>query len=95
MATNHDAATAGDAGDLAQHRSTYVAFIGLTEIAIAHLLCTVLCLVVWGLEGHGFVALIGFILASVAAALGGATGLGWRAVAPIAVLLGLAAIVLK
>ena len=94
MATNHDAATADDAADLAEHESTYVAFIGLTELAIAHLLCTVLCLVLWGLEGHGFVALIGFILASLAVAIGAMSGLGWRAVAPVFVLLGLACIVL-
>ena len=53
-----------------------------------------LLLVLWGLEGHGFVALIGLILTVVAAALGGMTGLGWRAVAPVFVLLGLACIVL-
>lgn len=94
MATNHDAATVDDAEDLAEHESTYVAFIGLTEITISFLLCVVLCLVLWGLEGHGFVALIGLILAAAAAALGAMVGVGWRAVAPIAVLLGLAAIVL-
>jgi hypothetical protein len=94
MATNHDAATADDAADLAEHESTYVAFIGLTEITISLLLCIVLCLVLWGLEGHGFVALIGVILAVAAAAVGGMAGLGWRAVAPIFVLLGLACIVL-
>ena len=32
----------------------------------------------WGLEGHPFVALIGFILNIAATALGGVTGLGWR-----------------
>jgi hypothetical protein len=54
----------------------------------------VLCLVLWGLEGHGFVALIGFVLATLAVAFGAMSGLGWRAVAPIFVLLGLACIVL-
>jgi hypothetical protein len=94
MATNHDATTADDAEDFAAHEATYVAFVGFAELAIAHLICTILCLVLWGLEGHGFVALIGFVLASLAAGLGAMTGLGWRAVAPIVVLLGLTAIVL-
>jgi Na+(H+)/acetate symporter ActP len=95
MATNHDATTADDDDDFAAHEATYVAFLSLTEVVIAHLICVVLCLVLWGLEGHGFVAFVGIILASAASLLGGMTGLTWRAVAPIAVLLGLAAIVLK
>jgi len=53
-----------------------------------------LTLVLWGLEGQGFVALVGAILTFAAAAVGGLTGLGWRVVAPVFVLLGLACIVL-
>ena len=94
MATNHDATTADDSEDFAAHEATYVAFLGLTEVVISFLLCVVLCLILWGLEGHGFVAFIGLALAVIAAALGAMSGLSWRAVAPIAVLLGLAAIVL-
>ena len=51
-------------------------------------------LVLWGLEGHGFVALVGLVLALVAATVGGLTGYGWRVLAPVFVLLGLACIVL-
>jgi hypothetical protein len=94
MATNHDATTADDADDYAEHEATYVAFLGLTEVVISFLLCVVLCLVLWGLEGHGFVAFFGLVLAVIAAVLGAMSGLSWRAVAPIAVVLGLAAIVL-
>ena len=93
---SHDQAVAdGGSGDLAQHESTYATFVALTEIAVGLLLSIVLCLVLWGLEGHGFVALIGVILAHVAAAIGAATGYGWRALTPIIFLLGLASIVLK
>jgi len=95
MASNDHAATADNAGDLAEHESTYAAFVALTEVSVALLLCIILCLVIWGLEGHGFVALIGLIVALVASALGAAAGYGWRAVAPVFVLLGLASIVLK
>jgi len=95
MASETHAAATIDAEDLAEHESTYAAFVGMTEVAVALLLCIVLCLVLWGLEGHGFVALIGVIVAHVAAAAGAATGYRWRAVAPVFVLLGLAAIVLR
>jgi hypothetical protein len=94
MASNNQAA-AGDAGDLAAHESTYAAFVALTEVAVALLLCIVLCLVIWGLEGHGFVALVGLIVACAAAAAGSVAGYGWRALTPIILLLGLASIVLK
>jgi len=46
------------------------------------------------LEGQGFVAFIGFVLTAGAAAFGWMTGLAWRAVAPVLVLMGLACIVL-
>ncbi len=93
MASNNHAAAANVAGDLAAHESTYAAFVALTEVAVALLLCIVLCLVLWGLEGHGFVALVGLIAACVAA--GSVAGYGWRALTPIIFLLGLASIVLK
>ena len=95
MASNDHAATADESGDLAAHKSTYAAFVALTQIAVALLLCIVLCLVLWGLEGHGFVALVGLIAASVAAVVGAVAGYGWRALTPIILLLGLASIVLK
>jgi hypothetical protein len=95
MASHDHAVAAGESRDLAAHESTYAAFVALTEIAVALLLCIVLCLVVWGLEGHGFVALVGMIVACVAAAVGSVAGYGWRALTPIILLLGLASIVLK
>lgn len=94
MANDHGAATADDPMDMAEHESTYAGFISLTEIVVAQLLCIILLLVLWTLEGHGFIALIGLILTVVAAAIGGLTGMGWRVVAPVFVLLGLACIVL-
>ncbi len=95
MASNDHAAAADDAGDLAAHESTFAAFVALTEVVVALLFCIILCLVLWGLEGQGFVALVGLIVACVAAAVGSVAGYGWRAVAPVFVLLGLASIVLK
>jgi hypothetical protein len=95
MASNDHAVAADNSGDLAAHESTYAAFVALTEVAVAFLLCIVLCLVLWGLEGHGFVALVGMIVACVAAAIGAVAGYSWRALTPIILLLGLASIVLK
>ena len=66
----------------------------LTGTIIATLVCIILELVLWGLQGHGGVALIGFALTAAAALFGGLTGANWRAVAPVMVLLGLACIVL-
>jgi len=53
-----------------------------------------LMLALGGLEGHGLVALVGLVLTFAAAAVGGLTGMGWRVVAPVFLLLGLACIVL-
>ncbi len=94
MASNQGAATADDPMDMAAHESTYAGFVALTETAVAVLVCVLLMLVLWGLEGHGFVALVGLVLTLVAATVGGLTGMGWRVVAPVFVLLGLACIVL-
>jgi aa3 type cytochrome c oxidase subunit IV len=94
MADIHGAATADDDMDLPAHEATYAEFLALVQLVIVVLLCHLLLLVLWGLEGHPFVALIGFILTLAAAAIGGLTGLGWKSVAPIFVLLGLACIVL-
>jgi hypothetical protein len=80
--------------DLASHEETYAGFVGLTENLTVHILNIILLLVLWGLEGHPFVALIGLILNFAASALGAVTGLGWRLPACLFVLLGLAAIVL-
>lgn len=94
MADDHSVATADSDMDMAEHEATYGSFVAMTETAVATLICIVLELVLWGLEGHGGVALIGFVLTIGAAAYGGLTGSNWRAVAPVVVLLGLACIVL-
>jgi hypothetical protein len=92
---DHAVAAKGDLGiDLPAHEQTYAGFINLTENVTVHVLNIVLMLVLWGLEGHPFVALIGFILNIAASALGGLTGLGWRLPGALFVLLGLACIVL-
>lgn len=93
MASNHGAATANDPMDMAEHESTYAGFVALTETTVGVLLNILLLLVLWGLEGHGFIALVGLILTFLAAAVGGLTGLGWKLLAPVFVLLGLACIV--
>jgi hypothetical protein len=94
MADDHSVATADADMDLADHVATYGSFVALTGTVIATLICIVLELVLWGLKGHGGVALIGFALTAAAALFGGLTGANWRAVAPVMILLGLACIVL-
>jgi Na+(H+)/acetate symporter ActP len=93
MADDHSVATADDM-DMPAHEETYAGFLALTEITVVSLLCIVLLLVLWGLEGHGFVAFIGLVLTIAAALFGGLSGLTWRAVLPVFLLLGLACIVL-
>ena len=93
--SDHAIGAKGDLGvDLAAHEQSYAGFVSLTENITVHVLNIVLMLVLWGLEGHPFVALIGFILNIAASALGALTGLGWRLPAALFVVLGLAAIVL-
>ena len=94
MAGDHAAATAGDGMDMPAHEETYSSFVAITEITVVALLCIILELVLWGLKGQGLIALMGFVLTCGAAAFGGISGLNWRAVLPIFVLLGLACIVL-
>ena len=92
---DHAVEAKGDLGvDLPAHEQTYAGFISLTETATVHILNIILMLVLWGLEGHPFVALLGFVVNIAATALGGVTGLGWRLPAGVFVLLGLACIVL-
>ncbi len=93
--SDHAGVAKDDLGiDLAAHEETYAGFVGLTENLTVHILNIVLLLVLWTLEGHPFIALIGFILNIAASSLAGPTGLGWRLPGALFVLLGLAAIVL-
>jgi hypothetical protein len=94
MADNHGMAMADDGMELPAHEATYVQFLATIQLVIVVLICHLLLLVLWGLQGHPIVALIGFILTMISATVGALTGLGWKSVAPIFVLLGLACIVL-
>jgi len=94
MADDHGVATIDDPMDMPEHEATYAGFVQIVEMGVLYVLGILLILMLWTLEGHGFVALIGFILLTLAAGLGGLLGVGWRAVAPIFLLLGLACIVL-
>jgi uncharacterized membrane protein len=93
MAEHHDAATADGGMDMAAHEEMYAQFIELTKATMAIVLSIVLMLVLWGLEGHGGLALIGLILTFIAAAVGGRMGKTWQFVAPVFVLLGLLCII--
>ena len=94
MADDHSIATAGDDMDLPAHEETYADFLTILEITVVSLLCILLQLVLAGLKGQVAVAIIGFFLTAGAAWFGFATGLTWRAVLPVFLLLGLACIVL-
>ena len=93
MASEHGALGASEGMDMPAHESTYSAFVALTETSIVALLCVLLELVLWGLKGQGLLALIGFVLTCAAAAFGGVSGLTWKAVVPVFLLLGLACII--
>ena len=85
----------GDLGvDLPAHEATYAGFIALTENVTVHIINIVLLLLIWGIEGHPFVALFGFFLNIAASAASFAMGLGWRLPAAVFVLLGVLAILL-
>jgi hypothetical protein len=94
MADDHGAATVDSGMDMPAHEDTYSSFIGLVEIVATIVLCIVLLLVLWGLEGNAILALIGFIVTLGAGAIGGLTGLGWKAVMPVFVLLAVGCVVL-
>jgi len=94
MAAIHGTATAGSGMDMDAHEATYTRFIELTKTTSLFVLNIVLLLVLWGIEGHGYLAIVGLILNFAAAAAAGLTGLGWKVVAPLFVLLALACIVL-
>jgi uncharacterized membrane protein len=94
MASDHGAFAFDDGTDMAAHEATYDQFIELTKTATIVILSIVLLLVLWGIEGHGFLALIGFVLTVAAGTVGQLMGQGWKVVAPIFALIGLACIVL-
>ncbi len=80
--------------DLPAHEASYSGFVSLAETVTVHVLNIVLMLVLWGIEGHPFVALFGFFLNIAATAVSVATGMGWRLPAGVFVLLGALCILL-
>ena len=92
MTAEIDASLHDSGLDLPAHEATYAEFVELTKIVIVVVLGHVLLLVLWGLEGYGWLALVGLILLDGAAFIGGLTGLGWKAVGPVFALIGLACI---
>ena len=80
--------------DLPAHEATYAGFVSLTENVTVHVVNIVLLLLIWGIEGHPYVALFGFLLNIAASAASGMMGLGWRLPAVVFVLLGVLAILL-
>jgi hypothetical protein len=91
---DHTLAAVDGGMDMPAHEATYASFLALTETLVVAMICVMLELVLWGLKGQGFIAVIGFALTLGAGAFGGMTGMTWRAVLPVAALLGLACIVL-
>jgi len=88
------AGTAQDELDFAAHEASYEHFLAMAAVVVASIVCHLLLLVLWGVEGHGFVALIGFLITIAATGAGLTTDLGWRAVAPVLALLALTCLVL-
>jgi hypothetical protein len=71
--------------DYAEHERTFHGFTIFTEIAIAHVLCIVVILAVWGVKHAGGWALFGFLVTLLATAIGAfSPALSWR---PLAVVL--------
>jgi hypothetical protein len=80
--------------DLPAHQASYASFVSLAEVVTVHVLSIILLLVLWGIEGHPWVALLGFFINIAAAAAAVPTGLGWRLPAGVFVLLGVLCILL-
>ena len=79
MVSDHGAAAVGDGMDMEAHEATYHQFIELTKTSTIVVLNIVLLLLLWGIEGHGLVALLGLILTFAAAAVGDAEWPGLEA----------------
>ncbi len=92
MTDNSGAAKIDIGVDLNAHEKMYDSFIALTQNITALLLCIVLLLLLWGIEGHGGLALIGLVVAAIASVLGSFTDKGWKLVVPVFLLIGLVCI---
>lgn len=74
--------------DYAEHERTFHGFTVFTEIAIAHVLCIVVILAVWGVKHAGGWALLSFVVTLLATAIGAfSPALAWRPLAVVLVLL--------
>ena len=74
--------------DYAEHERTFKGFTIFTEIGIAHVLCIVVILAIWGVKHSGGWALFGFLLTLLATAIGAfSPALAWRPLALVLVLL--------
>ena len=74
--------------DLPAHEASYAGFVTMSENVAVVVVNILLLLVLWGLKGHPYLALVGFFLNLGASAAGIATGTGWRIPAAVFVLLG-------
>jgi len=74
--------------DYAEHERTFRGFTVLTEIGVAHVLCIVATISIWGVKGSGGWALFAFVLTLIATVVGAfSPALAWRPLAAVLVLL--------
>ena len=74
--------------DYAEHERTFKGFTIFTEIGIAHVLCIVVILAIWGVKHSGGWALLGFLVTLLATVIGAfSPALSWRPLAGVFVLL--------
>jgi Bacterial aa3 type cytochrome c oxidase subunit IV len=74
--------------DYAEHERTFRGFTIFTEIGIAHVLCIVVILAIWGVKHAGGWALAGFIVTLIATVIGAfSPAISWRPLAAVLVLL--------
>jgi hypothetical protein len=74
--------------DADAHERTYTGFVHFAAVAVVFVLCCVVALAVGGIKHAWLSAILGVILAHIAAAIGlFAPSISWRAPAPVLVLL--------
>jgi aa3 type cytochrome c oxidase subunit IV len=74
--------------DYEEHERTFRGFTLFTEIGIAHVLCLVVIVAIWGVKHAGGWALFGFVLTQAATIVGAySPALSWRPLAGVLVLL--------
>jgi hypothetical protein len=74
--------------DYAEHERTFNGFTTFTEIAVAHVLCIVVILAIWGVKHSGGWALLGFLATLLATVIGAfSPSISWRPLAGVFALL--------